>query len=195
MDNLQHWIDLLLEQRCDLDHEKITHAVELAIDAHAGQYRQEGEPYVHHPLRVAVGILPAETDLVLAAILHDVVEDTHVTLATLVNQFGEDVGFLVNGLTKNPKPAPPYDHFEYERKNHAKLLQFLKERPDLLRVKLSDRIDNMGSVQVFRHSKIARYIHEVRTFYIPTGFEWGQDLLAGKLEEITNNKASEYLDE
>ena len=84
------------------DEEKIRKAYELADKAHGGQTRLSGEPYISHPLAVAslVAELGLDTDSIIAAILHDAVEDTDVKLSSIKTEFGADVALLVDGVTK-----------------------------------------------------------------------------------------------
>ena len=177
----------------DTELETVKKALQFAIDSHKGQYRKLGEPYVCHPIRVALGILPAPARAIAAALLHDTVEDTPATLEDIQREFSKDIALIVDALTKNPKPAPPYDHTKYEKTNHAKLLQFLNKDPYIIRVKLSDRLDNMSTVEAFHKEKIKRYIHETATFYIPTGYEFGAADMARKLEALIKQKERELL--
>ena len=186
-------VDTVREELNDTELKTVIKALKFTIDSHKGQYIKLGEPYVCHPIRVALGILPAPGRAIAAALLHDTVEDTPVTLGDIQREFGKDVAIIVDALTKNPKPNPPYDHTEYEQTNHAKLLQFLDKDPYIIRIKLSDRLDNMNTVEAFHREKIKRYIHETATFYIPTGYEFGAADLAQKLESLIMQKERELL--
>ena len=96
----------ILKSKClankDLNMEKIEEAYILATEAHTGQYRKSGEEYIIHPIEVAQILvdLRMDTDTIVAGLLHDVVEDTLITLADIEYVFGKDVALLVDGVTK-----------------------------------------------------------------------------------------------
>ena len=100
----------LLKNVNGFEKQKITEAYTLAKDAHEGQYRKSGEPYITHPLHVAMYLaeIGMDEETVISAILHDVIEDTSTKLATIKKKFGKDVGLIVDGVTKLDKMHKTY---------------------------------------------------------------------------------------
>jgi guanosine-3',5'-bis(diphosphate) 3'-pyrophosphohydrolase len=99
-------------------------AYEFAAKAHEGQTRKSGEPYIHHPVEVAIILAELKMDLttLIAALLHDVVEDTSVTLEEVEEKFGPAVGKLVDGVTKLRKRMKFKSNQEHQAENHRKCL-------------------------------------------------------------------------
>ena len=149
------------------DMERIHAAFELAKTAHADQKRKSGEPYIFHPIAVA-NIVAEELMLganpVIAAFLHDVVEDTDYTMDDIQQRFGEDVAFLVRVVTKQSK-----EHYVVSQQvdNYKQMLDSIKYDIRALLVKLADRLHNMrtlGSMPPHKQMKIAG---ETDFFYAP----------------------------
>src|SRR3954465_9377221 len=108
-------------------------AIELAVAAHRGQYRKyTGEPYVIHPLRVMIGLASEPVQVQIAAVLHDTVEDTAVTLEQIDSEFGSEVRRLVDALTRRHGEA--YAHF---------IARIIESGPDAILLKMGDVKDNM----------------------------------------------------
>ena len=128
---------------------RIEQAIEVATKAHEGQLRKTGEPYIIHPLAV-MKILQEwnmDEDTVIAGVLHDTVEDTDLTLKEIEEQFGKDVAFLVNGVTKLGKARKGmHDLDEYLPETGDNLLKLLIATGQDIRVliiKLADRLHNL----------------------------------------------------
>ena len=146
---------------------RIRAAFELANEAHAGQKRKSGEPYIIHPATVAAIVaeeLMLGANPVIAAFLHDVVEDTDYTMDDIQQRFGEDVAFLVRVVTKQSK-----DHYVVSQQvdNYRQMLDSIKYDIRALLVKLADRLHNMrtlGSMPPHKQMKIAG---ETDFFYAP----------------------------
>lgn len=146
---------------------RIRAAFELANEAHAGQKRKSGEPYIIHPITVAAIVaeeLMLGVNPVIAAFLHDVVEDTDYTMDDIQQRFGEDVAFLVRVVTKQSK-----DHYVVSQQvdNYKQMLDSIKYDIRALLVKLADRLHNMrtlGSMPPHKQMKIAG---ETDFFYAP----------------------------
>ena len=149
-------------------------AAALASDAHHGQLRDHGTAYIEHPLSVArilaeeIGI--TEPDVLIAALLHDVVEDSPLRVEDIDEQFGTWVANAVETLTKPeapPSEKPERDRRYYERLQHA---------PETVQlIKLADRLDNLRHLPLSpRADKKARYIRETRTHFLPMAERLGK---------------------
>ncbi|MGE0490969.1 MAG: HD domain-containing protein [Vulcanimicrobiota bacterium] len=143
-------------------------AYQLAARAHASQKREDGSAYIHHPTRVTLELIDRfgvrDPDLLAAALLHDVVEDTPVTLAQVRSQFGAQVAELVDWASK-PARAPGQSGEERDRI----FLEGLRDRaPDqVLVLKLADRLDNTADLAVMPEPKKTRYRAQTAEFYLP----------------------------
>ena len=131
------------------DLELIRRAYALSEQAHRGQVRKSGVPYIMHPIAVAGILVNLHMDAVTiaAGLLHDVVEDTEITLDSLREQFGSEVALLVDGVTK-------LDKIKYKSKeeqlaeNHRKMLVAMAQDIRVIMIKLADRLHNMRSAQI-----------------------------------------------
>jgi guanosine-3',5'-bis(diphosphate) 3'-pyrophosphohydrolase len=148
--------------------ERIQKAYAFAEEAHAGQKRKTGEDYVTHPVAVAQKLvhLGADDESIIAALLHDTVEDTDITLETVAKEFGSDVANLVDGLTKFEKHT-----FEGQKELDEKIetirkwMIALKKDLRIAIIKIADRIDNLSSLSIFRPEKRMRIAQETIDIY------------------------------
>ena len=163
----------------------IREAFEFACEAHAGQKRKSGEPYIVHPIEVA-SIVARELELganpVIAAFLHDVVEDTKFTIDDIQKRFGKDVAFLVGVLTKQSK-----EHYEMSKQvdNYKQMLDSIHYDIRALLIKLADRLHNMrtlGSMPAHKQMKIAG---ETDFFYAPLANRLGLYPIKIELENLS----------
>ena len=129
---------------------RISEAFILAIRAHKGSYRGDGVPYVSHPIRIALHALNLgmSSDTVIAAVLHDVVEDTDTPLSEIRDKFGEGVESMVKALTKSPRGTPNRTQIYQE--------QLLEGPIEARRIKLLDIQDNLSDVDVYLGEDAAR---------------------------------------
>ncbi|ADL12258.1 (p)ppGpp synthetase I, SpoT/RelA [Acetohalobium arabaticum DSM 5501] len=170
----------------DPDLELITKAYKFAKDAHEGQYRVSGEPFVEHPLGVALIMAELELDIIsiTGALLHDVVEDTEVSFAQLRNEFGEEITLLVNGVTKLSKIA-----FKSREEQQAESLRkmFLAMSKDIrvILIKLSDRLHNMRTLEYLSQQKQERIARETIEIYAPLAHRLGISTLKWELEDLS----------
>ena len=167
------------------DMERIHAAFELAKTAHADQKRKSGEPYIFHPIAVA-NIVAEELMLganpVIAAFLHDVVEDTDYTIDDIQKRFGDDVAFLVRVVTKQEK-----EHYEMSRQmdNYKQMLDSIHYDIRALLVKLTDRLHNMRTLNSMRPDKQMKIAGETDYFYAPLANRLGLYNIKVELENLS----------
>jgi guanosine-3',5'-bis(diphosphate) 3'-pyrophosphohydrolase len=172
-------------------HARLTLAAELAERAHEGQTRRSGEPYVTHPMAVAglVAEWGMDEASVVAALLHDVVEDTPMTLDEVRHAFepafGADVAFLVESLTKldGLKLVADVDPDEKQAASLQKLLVAMAQDARVLIVKIADRLHNVRTLQHLNEAKARRIARETMDVYAPLAARLGMANVAGELDD------------
>ncbi len=177
------------EKQYDL--EKILSAYEFAENAHKGQTRTSGEPYISHPVAVAYILLEMcmDTDTICAALLHDVVEDTGTSLDTLKKKFGEDVALLVDGVTKIGQ-VPLNTKEEQHAENIRKILMAMSKDIRVIIIKLADRLHNMRTLACRPPEKQRKTSLETMSFYAPIAHRLGMNDVKEEMEDV----ALYYLD-
>jgi len=180
----------LIEQHCEGDLELVKRAYEVAAKAHAGQSRASGEPYVTHPLAVAgiVAGLRPEIPAVAAALLHDVPEDTDVTLETIREDFGEEIAHLVDGVTKltRIRRLSRRDKTSLEEQQAENLRKMFLAMVDDIRViiiKLADRLHNMQTLNHLPPEKQERIAQETLDIFAPLANRLGIWQIKWRLED------------
>lgn len=167
------------------DVKRIREAYLLAKEAHKEQRRKSGEPYIMHPLAVArivaeeLGLGP---DPIIAAFLHDVVEDTDYTIEDIRERFGDDVAFLVNVVTKKKRT-----HYESSKQidNYKQMLDSLQYDIRALLIKLADRLHNMRTLSSMRPDKQMKIAGETDYFYAPLAHRLGLYHIKRELENLS----------
>ena len=164
----------------------IKKAHSFAQNAHEGQKRKSGEPYVTHPIAVS-GII-AELNLgvssICAGLLHDTIEDTSATKEDLVETFGEEIAFLVDGVTKLGK-LPFATKEERQAENFRKMLLAMAKDIRVILVKFCDRLDNMRTLQYMPEIKQERIANETMQIYAPLAARLGINWIRIELEDLS----------
>lgn len=160
-------------------------AYDFAREAHKAQVRKTGEPYIIHPISVALICaeeLKLDTNSVTAAFLHDVVEDTPYTVKDITQRFGEDVSFLVNVVTKKKKEAYKTSK---QVDNYKQLLESIQYDVRALMVKLADRLHNMRTLASMKPDKQMKIAGETDYFYAPLANRLGLFSIKTELENLS----------
>jgi guanosine-3',5'-bis(diphosphate) 3'-pyrophosphohydrolase len=165
---------------------RVEAAYHFSADAHAGQFRVSGEPYVSHP--VAVCSLVADWNLdpqaLIAALLHDVMEDTHISKAEIAERFGKVAAELVDGLSKLDK-IEFRSHEEAQAENFRKMLLAMASDLRVILIKLADRLHNMRTLDHMRPAKRRRIANETLEIYAPIANRLGLNDLYRELQELS----------
>ncbi|MBK8569196.1 MAG: bifunctional (p)ppGpp synthetase/guanosine-3',5'-bis(diphosphate) 3'-pyrophosphohydrolase [Nitrosomonadales bacterium] len=167
------------------DVEHIRQALKFSGEAHEGQLRKSGEPYISHPIAVARILTPLHLDAqaIMAALLHDVVEDTHISNEEVANIFGKAVAELVDGLSK-------LDKIEFQTKedaqaeNFRKMLLAMARDVRVILIKLADRLHNMRTLTSMSREKCERIARETMEIYAPIANRLGLNVIYQELEDL-----------
>ncbi|MEU9609177.1 HD domain-containing protein [Streptomyces sp. NPDC048057] len=182
-DAIGHVADVHRAHHPDADLTLLHRAYLLAESSHRGQFRKSGEPYITHPLAVTLILaeLGAETTTLTASLLHDTVEDTEVTLDQVRREFGAEVGYLVDGVTKLEK-------VDYgaaaEPETFRKMLVATGNDVRVMSIKLADRLHNMRTLGVMRPEKQVRIAKVTQDVLIPLAERLGVQALKTELEDL-----------
>ena len=177
---------LLKEYLTQADIAQVWAAYRYAAFAHAGQVRHSGEPYISHPVAVACILAKLHLDVptLLAALLHDVVEDTGVASAEISEQFGKQVANLVDGLTKLDK-IELQTAAQAQAENFRKMLLAMSQDVRVILVKLADRLHNMQTLDAMKPEKQKRISHETLDIYAPIANRLGLNPIFQELEDLS----------
>ncbi|MCD8300843.1 MAG: bifunctional (p)ppGpp synthetase/guanosine-3',5'-bis(diphosphate) 3'-pyrophosphohydrolase [Clostridiales bacterium] len=167
-------------------------AYHVASKAHEGQYRKSGEPYITHPLYVAIILAELEMDkeTIVAGLLHDVVEDTVLTEAEITRQFGSEVALLVDGVTKLGQLSYDADKVEEQAENLRKMFLAMARDIRVIIIKLADRLHNMRTLQYMKPEKQKEKAQETMDIYAPIAQRLGISKIKIELDDL----ALKYLD-
>ena len=182
---LRHLIDTLESYLPDEQVASIARAYEFGADAHAGQTRKTGEPYITHPVAVAQELADMRLDAqaIEAAILHDVVEDTPVSITDIEEQFGADVALLVDGVSKLDQ-IQFHSRAEAQAESFRKMMLAMIEDIRVILVKLADRLHNMQTLGAMPADKKARIARETLDIYAPIANRLGINRFKVELEDL-----------
>ena len=179
------FLDKLREYNPDYDFDKIGKAYDIAEEKHRNQLRKSGEPYLIHPLHVALILadLGMDTDTICAGLLHDVIEDTDYTQEDIIRDFGENVSLLVDGVTK--LSALKFDSSEERQaENLRKMFLAMSKDIRVIIIKLADRLHNLRTINYMTHDKIIEKCRETLDIYAPLASRLGIYSLKMELEDI-----------
>jgi GTP pyrophosphokinase len=169
---------------------ELEHAIDFATQAHEGQKRKSGEPYIVHPLAVADTLIDwgMDIDTILAGILHDTVEDTDATLEQIETLFGRDVAFLVDGVTKVSQARAGMRNLEsylpQTKDNLSKLLIAVGQDVRVIIIKLADRLHNLSTLQYMKPEKQQKIARESIDVFAPMADRLGMGRVRMQIEEL-----------
>lgn len=161
-----------------------------AKERHEGQFRKSGEPYIVHPLDVAITLAEYQTDpsTIIAGLLHDVVEDTDATFDDLKARYGEEVALVVEGVTKLKQYKfkggdQEEDKVKAQAQNHQRMLLAMAKDIRVIIVKLADRLNNIRTLKSLPEEKQVRMARETMDIYAPLAHRLGMYVLKAELED------------
>ncbi|MCI8663972.1 MAG: bifunctional (p)ppGpp synthetase/guanosine-3',5'-bis(diphosphate) 3'-pyrophosphohydrolase [Hungatella sp.] len=159
----------------------------IAREAHKDQKRKSGEPYIIHPLCVAIILADLELDKesIIAGILHDVVEDTVMTLDEITKEFGPEVALLVDGVTKLTQLSWSMDKVEIQAENLRKMFLAMAKDIRVILIKLADRLHNMRTLQYMKPEKQREKARETMDIYAPIAHRLGISKIKVELDDLS----------
>ena len=168
-----------------IDPEVLVRAYRFTEIAHRGQKRQSGEDYVVHCVEVAkiLAELRLDTTTVVSGLVHDVIEDTPVTIADVEREFGKEVASIVDGLTKI-EHLPAHSPQDRQVENYRKLLLSIARDARVILIKLADRLHNMRTLEYLPVEKQRRIAQETRDLYAPLAHRFGMARMRWELEDL-----------
>jgi GTP pyrophosphokinase len=168
----------------DVEHVRV--AIEFSRAAHQGQMRQSGDPYISHPIAVANILAPLRIDVqaIIAALLHDVVEDTEVTTEQVAEKFGKPVAELVEGLSKLDR-IKFETHEDAQAENFRKMLLAMARDVRVILIKLADRLHNMRTLGSMSREKSERISRETMEIYAPIANRLGLNDIYRELQDLS----------
>lgn len=173
------------ERRSKEDTRLIRKAFDVAVDAHKDMRRKSGEPYIYHPIAVA-RICAEEMGLgataIICALLHDTVEDTHITLEDVEDLFGPKVRTIIDGLTKIPEVFD--ENLSIQAENFRKMILTISDDLRVVMIKLADRLHNMRTLGSMRYDKRLKIASETLFLYAPLAHRLGLYSIKSELEDL-----------
>ncbi len=176
----------LTAQRGDVGVELVTKAYRFAATAHEGQKRRSGEPFITHPVGVAKICVELRLDeeTIAAALLHDVVEDTDITIETIRTEFGAEIAALVDGVTKLTR-VQFQTREQAEAENYRKMVVAMAEDVRVILIKLADRLHNLRTIEYLGKQKQIQKSKEALEVYAPLAHRLGIHALKWELEDLS----------
>ncbi len=169
------------------DFSMIEKAYHLSKEAHAGQFRKSGEPFIIHPLWVAIILAKIELDKesIIAGILHDVVEDTHYSLEEIAEMFSPEIALLVDGVTKLSNINYSQDKVEAQAENLRKMFIAMAKDIRVILIKLADRLHNMRTMEYQTPEKQTEKARETIEIYAPIAQRLGISKIKVELDDLS----------
>ena len=180
-------INSVLKYHPSTDISMIEKAYKVASEAHVGQKRKSGEPYIIHPLCVAIILADLELDkeTIVAGLLHDAVEDTWMTYEEVEKEFGSEVALLVDGVTKLGQLSYSADKVEVQAENLRKMFLAMAKDIRVILIKLADRLHNMRTLQYMRPEKQQEKARETMDIYAPIAMRLGISKIKVELDDLS----------
>jgi len=167
------------------DTKVIREAFNMAMEAHKGVRRKSGEPYIYHPIavaRICTEEMGLGTTSIVAALLHDTVEDTYITLQDIEDKFGLKVRKIIDGLTKIPEVFD--DNVSLQAENFRKLILTISDDLRVAFIKIADRLHNMRTIDSMRHDKKLKICSETEYLYSPLAHRLGFNAIRHEFEDM-----------
>ena len=180
-------INSVLKYHPSTDISMIEKAYKVASEAHKDQKRKSGEPYIIHPLCVAIILADLELDkeTIVAGLLHDAVEDTWMTYEEVEKEFGSEVALLVDGVTKLGQLSYSADKVEVQAENLRKMFLAMAKDIRVILIKLADRLHNMRTLQYMRPEKQQEKARETMDIYAPIAMRLGISKIKVELDDLS----------
>ena len=184
-DLINELIAEVAEYNPDLDRDLIARAFRYAASAHEGQQRRSGEEFIHHPYSVAriCAELQLDDETIAAALLHDVVEDTDVTLDDVKAEFGDEIAQLVDGVTKLTRVSFQ-SREQAQAENYRKMVLAMAEDLRVIFIKLADRLHNLRTIEYLGKQKQVQKAREALEVYAPLAHRLGIHQMKWELEDL-----------
>ncbi len=184
--HFEELIELIDKNQIKCDFDKLREAFDLSLKAHAGQQRESGEPFIIHPVEVAKILAELELDCttIIAALLHDTIEDTTCTYEMIRDNFGDDVAMLVDGVTKLEQ-IPYSPKKEQQVENLRKMFLAMSKDIRVILIKLADRLHNLRTLRYMPPEKQITKAQETLEIYAPIAHRLGIFKLKWEMEDIS----------
>ena len=173
------------KRRTKEDTRMIRKAFDVSVEAHKEMRRKSGEPYIYHPIavaRICAEEMGLGTTAIVCALLHDTVEDTHITLDDVEDLFGPKVRLIIDGLTKIPEVFD--ESASVQAENFRKMVLTISDDIRVVLIKLADRLHNMRTLESMRHDKQIKIASETKFLYAPLAHRLGLYSIKSELEDL-----------
>ena len=169
------------------DRQRIKEAYEFILEKHSGQLRKSGEPYYHHLLEVAyiLAELHCGPNTIISGFLHDVVEDTDVTIEDIKKRWGDEVAVIVDSLTKIQRlKLSKITSEEFEAEDHRKILLGMAKDIRVILIKLADRLHNLRTLDALSQARQLAICNETMDVFVPIAHRLGLDVIKSEMEDL-----------
>jgi GTP diphosphokinase / guanosine-3',5'-bis(diphosphate) 3'-diphosphatase len=188
---ISHLMDSVMSKNPNLDASELRFALDYTIRAHRNQFRKSGMPYAEHPYEVSklLAEYQVDTKTVIAGLLHDVVEDTSISIQEIQEHFGDEVAFMVDAVTKithiqESEETPSKD--DQMAATYRKLIVSMAKDPRVLMIKIADRLHNMRTLHYITNDvKKKRISQETIDVYAPLSHRFGLNKIKSELEDLS----------